>query len=205
VQKRTVGQPDRDWRYVGVILPVEILSFTANNQTTAVVLKWEVITQVPVAYFEILRSTDNIHFETAGVVNDEVIINQQQEFVFTDNSAAVNNDMLYYRLKVIGKNGDTKYSNTLVVKKSALQSPVTIMPNPAKDYVMVRFYATKESPVIIRLINETGKTVLVQNRNAAKGINTIMMNNLAAYGSGFYTIQVLLNNDSISQRIILTK
>lgn len=205
VQKRTVGQPDRDWRYVGVILPVEILSFAANNQITAVTLKWEVITQVPVAYFEILRSTDNIHFETAGIVNDEVMINQPQEFVFTDNSNAVNNDLMYYRLKVIGKNGGTKYSNTLVLRKTALQSPVTIMPNPAQDYVTIRFYAAKESPVIIRLINETGKTVLVQNSTAAKGMNTVMVNNLAVYSRGFYAIQVLLNNDSISQRIILSR
>ena len=203
VQKKTAGQPDRDWRYVGVVLPVEITTFSGERKESSAVLNWSVITQVPLENFEILRSTDNIHFTTAGFVTDAVALNQQQAFTFIDNNAGA--DILYYRLKINGTTGDYKMSNTILVQRETNVTALIFSPNPVNDYGTVKFYADKAGLVTIRLINEAGKTVLQQNSMASKGPNAITLNNLTAYGTGMYALQVCINNSVITRRIIISK
>lgn len=203
VQKKTVGQPDRDWRYVGVVLPVDIISFSGERKENSAILNWSVIAQSPVENFEILRSTDNLHFTTAGFVTDAVALNQQQAFAFTDNNAVA--DILYYRLKINGKTGDFKMSNTILIRRETNVTSLIFSPNPVNDYGTVRFYTDKTGPVTIRLINEAGKTVLLQNSMASKGPNAITLNNLTAYGTGMYALQVCINNSVITRRIIISK
>jgi hypothetical protein len=205
VQKQTMGQIDRDWRYVGVVLPVNIVSFTATAQIKAVTLNWSVITQTAIEKFEIERSLGNSTYVIAGTITEAVAINELQSFSFIDNSASVDNEVLYYRLKITGKNGAVKYSNVLVLRNNASKNAVTIMPNPVNDYVTIRFTADKESEVTIRLVSVNGKTVLIQNRHAAKGSNTIMLNNLSAYGAGMYSMQIAINGEIITQRLMISK
>lgn len=203
VQKKTIGQPDRDWRYVGVVLPVDIISFSGEWKENSVILNWSVIAQSPVESFEILRSTDNLHFTTAGFVTDAVALNQQQAFAFTDNNAGA--DIVYYRLKINGKTGDYKMSNTILIRRETNITSLIFSPNPVNDYGTVKFYTDKAGPVTIRLINEAGKTVLLQNSMASKGPNAITLNNLTAYGTGMYALQVCINNSVITRRIIISK
>jgi uncharacterized repeat protein (TIGR01451 family) len=205
VQKRTVSQLDRDWRYVGTVLPVDIQNFTAAEQTAGVLVSWQIVTQMAISYFEVERSTDNNQFVNAGTVNGTNRLNEQLAFSFTDNNAPLNSNIIYYRLKVTGVNGDVKYSSTAVVTSQKQKQQVSIMPNPAHDYVTIQFYLEKEMPVTIRLINDVGKTIFVQNRNAAKGNNTILLNSLTTYGAGLYTLQVMVNNEIITQKLLLAK
>lgn len=86
-------------------------------------------------------------YNFSGSVTEPVKLNQQQSFAFTDKISNVNSDIIYYRLKVIGKTGEIKYSNSLVIRRNVLPVRVTIMPNPAKDYVAVRFFTEKNQPL----------------------------------------------------------
>jgi uncharacterized repeat protein (TIGR01451 family) len=206
VQKKFLFQINRDWRYIGVVLPVQILNFTGTAQNETVSLNWTIITPVEIDHFEIERSLDNSVYSFTGMVTAAVKLNELQKFEYTDDiNNFLNSDIIYYRLKVVGKAGDIKYSNSLVVRRSAVSARVTIMPNPAKDYVTVKFFAEKESAVSIRLINSIGKTVLLQNRSASKGANSMLINNLTTYGSGMYTLQVWFNGEMVSQKLILTQ
>ncbi|MGF2412898.1 T9SS type A sorting domain-containing protein [Ferruginibacter sp.] len=205
VQKKFPVQINRDWRYIGIILPVQILNFTGAQQNADVALNWTIISPIEIDHFEIERSTDNNMYNFSGSVTEPVKLNQQQSFAFTDKISNVNSDIIYYRLKVIGKTGEIKYSNSLVIRRNVLPVRVTIMPNPAKDYVAVRFFTEKESAVSIRLINSVGKTVLLQKRSASKGANSMLVNNLTTYGAGMYTVQVWFNGQMVSQKLILTQ
>jgi hypothetical protein len=204
VQKQTPAQLDRDWRYFGVVLPVQFLTFGGNNQNLTVFLNWSILTAKEIERFEIERSTDNIKYSNAGKVTDAVKLNEPQSFGFTDDITGVNADIIYYRLKVIGKTGDIKYSNVLVVKvKQTGSSPVTIVPNPATDYIVVKFTAYQASEVTVKLIDNSGKTVLVQKQKVSKGSNIMQLDNLGKYSAGVYTVQVFVNNEIAAQKIII--
>ncbi|MGG9960176.1 T9SS type A sorting domain-containing protein [Ferruginibacter sp. SUN106] len=205
VQKKTPGQIDRDWRFVGSVLPVQFLGFTGSTQNTQVLLSWTILTTKEVDHFEIERSLDNTTYIKVGTVSDAVKLNEPQSFGSTDDIAGINSDIIYYRLKVVGKSGEIKYSNVLVVRKSLVKTPVAIMPNPANDYVSVKFFAEKESEVTIRLVDNLGKTVLIQKQRVSKGNNVLQLNNLAKYSAGVYTVQVFVNDEIVTHKLILER
>jgi uncharacterized repeat protein (TIGR01451 family) len=205
VQKRTAGQINRDWRYVGVVLPVQFLNFSGLPQNSQVLLGWTIIASKEIDHFEIERSVDNIVYTQVGNLAGAVKLNEPQSFSYNDDINGISSDIIYYRLKVIGQAGEIKYSNVLVVRQSQFKTPVTIVPNPASDYVSVRFFVEKESEVILRLVNSLGKTVLIQTQRVIKGSNVLQLNGLTRYGAGVYTVQVLVNNEIATQKLVLTK
>jgi hypothetical protein len=205
VQKKVPTQLDRDWRFKFGVLPVQILNLTANIQNTKVLLSWAMQTPAAIDYVEIERSINNSTFIKAGAVTDAVKLNELQSFGFTDDIAAISSDVIYYRLKVTGKTGEIKYSNVLVVRRSQNKTPLSIAPNPAHDYVSVKFVAERESEVTVRLMDNTGKTVMQHTQRAGKGYNSIQLNNLEKYSNGVYTLQVFVNNEIVTQKLILSK
>jgi hypothetical protein len=97
------------------------------------------------------------------------------------------------------------YSNAISVLQKPATMPLTIMPNPAKDYVIIKFVVEKEMAVTIRLLDNTGKTVLQHNQMALKGTNSVQINNLGKYSKGVYSIQVYTSNDVQTEKLILAK
>ncbi|MFN8250719.1 MAG: T9SS type A sorting domain-containing protein [Ferruginibacter sp.] len=204
VQKKTVAQGDRDWRWTATVLPVQFLGFTGVLQNTQVSLNWSILATKEVNRFEIERSTDNSNYTKVGTVTDAVQLNVQQNYGYVDNIAGISSDVFYYRLKVIGKAGEVKYSNVLVVRQSQAKTPVSIMPNPASNYATIRFFTEKESQVTMRLVDNIGKTVLLQQIKAGKGNNSIQLTNLNRYSSGVYSVQLVVNGETVTQKLIIS-
>ncbi len=205
VQKKFPAQADRDWRFVGVVLPVQFLSFTGVRQSNTVLLNWKIIADKEVDHFEIERSTDNSTFIKTGTVTRPVLLYVQQSFSFSDDISGINNEIIYYRLKVVGKAGEIKYSNILIVRISSTKTAVSIMPNPAKDYVSIIFFAEKKSEVTIKMIDNLGKIVLLQTQNVQKGNNTLQLQGLDKYSNGVYSLQLFINNEVVTQKLVLRK
>jgi hypothetical protein len=205
VQKKTAGQLDRDWRYVGTVLPVQILSFTGVLQGTNVALKWSIIAAKEIDRYEIERSTDNSTYIKVGTVTDTPPLNVQKDYASGDYVGNLNSEIIYYRLKVIAKTGEIKYSNILVIRRTLTKSPVVLMPNPARDYVSVRFPADKDGEAMIRIVDNVGKTILTQRAAVGRGINTVQVNNLTRFSSGVYNLQIFIGNDVITEKLVITR
>lgn len=205
VQKKNPIQTDRDWRFVGTVLPVNFLQFTGVSLGNVVQLRWTVITPKAIDRFEIERSTDNALYIKAGTVKEPVNLNIEQSFSFPDDISAVNNDIIYYRLKVIGKLGEIKNSNILVVRRIQSKTPITIMPNPANDYVQIRCFVENESDITLHLLDNLGKILRVQQQKAFKGNNTFQLNGLSRYSSGVYTLQITVNGEIVTEKLIIGK
>lgn len=206
VQKRFTNQTDRDWRFVGFVLPVQFVKLNGQLQSNnKVPLSWTIIATTAVDHFEIERSTDNQNFVRTGINSQPVVLNQQQTFNFTDDVSSVTKDVIYYRIKVIGKAGEIQYSNILIIRKqqSGVKPSLTIVPNPANDYVVIGLTAEKASDITIRMIDESGKIVLIKNEKVSRGSNTIQLTGLSKYSGGTYMIQVFINDDVVTQKLIL--
>jgi Secretion system C-terminal sorting domain len=204
VQRTLVAQPDRDWRYVGFVLPVEFLNFTGAANNSIVPLSWTIIAGKAIDRFEIERSLDNITYSKTGIVTDAVKLNQQQSFGFTDDISGINNEIIYYRLKVVGKAGEVKYSTVLVVRKAVSHTIVTIMPNPASSYVTINAYVAKNSVVQVNLIDKIGRKVLLQTENLVKGSNNITLN-LDKYSEGVYAIIIETPEERIVKQLMIIR
>lgn len=201
--RRYVINSDRDWRFVGSVLPVQFLQLTGVLQSDRVTLNWTIIANKEVDRFEVERSTDNANYSKTGTVSQPVLLNQQQSFSFVDDVANVNKEVIYYRIKVIGKNGEIQYSNILVVRKQTSKTLITVMPNPAKDYLSVIFFSEKDADLTMRLVDNLGKSVMVKTQRVVRGSNTMQLTGLSKYSNGVYSLQLFINEEAVTQKIIL--
>lgn len=204
VQKTFSAQTDRDWRFTSTVLPVQFLQFAGVPQDNAVLLSWAIITQKNIDRFEIERSLDNSVYHKTGVVSDQVKLNEQQSFAFTDYIAGISNDVIYYRLKVIAKTGESKYSNVLVVRRIQTRSMVNIMPNPAYNYVNVNLYVEKNSQGTVTVIDKLGRRVMTQETKFVKGTNNIYLP-LEKYAQGVYSIVIETSTEKIIKQLIIAR
>jgi len=204
VQRQFAWQADRDWRFVGNILPAQFLDFSGVLQNTTVPLKWTIITVKDIDHFEIERSTDNASYIKVGTVSDAVRLNEQQSFDFTDNISGINNEIIYYRLKIIGKAGEIQYSNVLIIRRAPNKSMVTIMPNPASNYVNINISVDKNTRAGISIIDKVGKKILTQNENLIKGTNNLTLD-LSKYSEGVYAIIIETTDEKTIKQLIIVR
>ena len=203
VQRTMLTQSDRDWRFVGYVLPVQFISFTGSLNNNNVLLTWTIIAEKEVDHFEIERSTTNNNYIKIITLTKPVSLQMQQSFSAIDNLANNNSDIFYYRLKVIGKDGAVKYSHILVVRKNADKTHVSIMPNPANDYVSIQLYSEKNTESTIWLIDNAGKIILTSIQKVHKGFNTIQLKNINKFSSAVYVLKIQINENTITKKLII--
>lgn len=203
VQKTQAAQLDRDWRYVGYVLEAEVLEFTGKSQINNAVLNWSVISSVNIDRFEIERSTDNMIFEKVNTVSGNFSLNERHGFTLDDNIGLIKSEFIYYRLKIIASNGQVKFSNVIVIRKYINKTMVNIQPNPAANSTTVSFSAEKEGEVTIRVIDAIGKSVMVNTQKVYKGNNAVLLNNLSRFNDGVYTVQLIINGEVVTKKLII--
>jgi hypothetical protein len=203
VSRKNPAHTDRAWRYAGAVLPVQILSFTGTQQNNNVLLNWSIITPQEIDHFEIERSTNNSTYGKVGQLNSAVQLNIQQSFSYPDDITNVNSDVIYYRLKVITKSGEVKYSNVLVVRKTTVKNTIAIMPNPAYDYLQIRLYSDKQADVSIKLIDASGKLILAKKEKVLKGNNNLQLNELSKFARGNYMLQINVGGEVTTHKVML--
>jgi len=91
-------------------------------------------------------------------------------------------------------NVSDKIVNTSVEELEALQSVVSVFPNPAKGQVSVKM-ENGQAATGINLIDNLGRTVNVSAAKAANGEWTVNLNEVAA---GIYTVQVMNNTEVVA-------
>ena len=205
VQRKLGWQNNRDWRFVGVVLPVEFLQLTGTRQANTIRLNWSVIALKEVDHFEVERSTNNTDYYKMGSVWDPVQLNQQQDLSYTDDISGISKEIIYYRIRVIGKAGEIQYSNVLVIRLRSGITALSILPNPGKDHVQLLFTSNKNAELRIRLVDPAGKVVLVEKQKVQTGANTLQLRNLDRFAAGTYLVQVILEGEVLTARLVLSK
>lgn len=203
VQKTMLFQSDRDWRFVGFILPVQFLNFTGLQNNNDILLKWTTIAEKEIDRFEIERSINGRDFIKTATVYGHVVLQAQQNFSATDDVSNINNDIIYYRLKVIGKAGEIKYSNTISIKKNISKTGISILPNPVNHYLVIKIYADKAGEMSATLIDNAGKSILREKQKLVKGFNNIYLNQLDRYSNGLYILKIEAEENVTTKKILI--
>ncbi|MFT3936274.1 MAG: T9SS type A sorting domain-containing protein [Chitinophagaceae bacterium] len=172
-----------------IALPITLLDFTANRKTkNEVLLNWSTSTEINSDYFNIERSEDALHFATAGKVAAAGTSSLKRSYLFTDMYSS-NNDV-YYRLKMVDKDGSYKYSKT--VKVSGAATTVSISPNPAHNTLTI----TGARFTQLQIIDATGQ--LVKQFGQLSG-NQYDISNLQ---QGMYTLRFINGTTVTSSKFI---
>jgi hypothetical protein len=187
----------------GPLLNIKMFELSGTREISNAVLNWKIITSEYVDYFEIERSINNGIYITIAAIHQSVYLNELQTLNFTDNIYGIVAEKLVYRVKIISKSKKIKYSNVSTIYRNKLKRQLSIVPNQAKDYVNISFFSAKDATAQICVLDSAGNKVYLQNQPAYKGNNTVKLINLNNYNEGQYVVQIILNGDVTSGKLIL--
>jgi hypothetical protein len=186
-----------------IVLPVTLLNFTASYiADNNVKVSWSTTNELDVDYFEVERSTDAAGFVGVEHVNADESLNPVHSYSVNDQLFNVNSNIVYYRLRIVDKNGKYSYSKTIAIKLEQPENVLSVFPNPLNDYTTLSIFATKPATGMLRLIDNTGKPLMIKSFNVSNGSNSILVDQLGNLPRGIYVIQVMLNNKLYNQKIV---
>jgi hypothetical protein len=181
----------------GNVLPIQLVSFTAQPQGSKVQVNWVVATEINVATYQVLYSTNGLNFSTIG--SQPATGSRTYNQLHTSPQQGLN----YYRLKVTDIDGSVTYSEIRTVNFGKADDKITLYPVPAKTFVNITFSAGLiNKAATISVISIDGKLMQQQNITALSQTETI---DLTRFANGKYIVRLLVNNEVITRQIEVIK
>ncbi len=191
--------------YFDVVVPVEIVSFTASVNGNSVLINWSTATETNNRGFDVQRSSEGTDYISLGFVNGYGTTTQQHNYSFTDKN--LNQGRYSYRLKQYDFDGSFHYSD---VVKVDFNIPLKFVleqnyPNPFNPNTTIKFSLPESGKVILILFNLLGEEVaVVLNEEKEAGYHQVELN-ASNLPSGVYFYQIKANYFVETKKMILLK
>jgi uncharacterized delta-60 repeat protein len=181
------------------ILPLTLQSFTGNIQNNNALINWITSHEVNTKAFVIERSNNSLNFTDVGTVT--ATGNTTNAYQFTDFAiASFGGETLYYRLKMLDKDGSFSYSPIVAVKINNRVN-ISLSPNPTRDIVWVNIQATLPENISIHISDVLGKEVLLQNKTVGIGATSLSMN-VSTLKAGIYYVKIVSSERNETLKLV---
>ncbi len=167
--------------YDFIVLPLKLLDFSLQKNAGLVRLNWITAEESNMNHFEIERSENGRDFVSIGTM---VSRNQfaQNSYFFDDKHPLRN--ISYYRLKMIGNNGNIKFSKIISLQFSS-GSTVSLFPIPFRRNAPLNIVNPNNEKLIIQFFSESGQLI----GSTTTTSNLIFTNSLSTF-KGLATYKV---------------
>jgi hypothetical protein len=203
---RNVSKPDIGADEInGIVVPVELVSFTAEAENQKVILRWTTATELNNNGFEIQRKVAESDFATVGFVRGEGTTTNQREYSYIDKDLV--DGKYFYRLKQVDYNGTYEYSNEIEVDVRSLNDYALEQnyPNPFNPATTIGYVLKEKTTAKLILLNAIGEEVVVLvNEEQGKGYHKVDFN-AANLPSGVYFYQLKAGEFTTVKKMILLK
>jgi len=177
-------------------LPVTLLNFTAARAKTDVNLNWQTAQEINAANYFVERSQNGFDFTGIGTVAAMGNSTVKQSYSDVDrNAAALNTGTLYYRLKIIDKDGSFSYSKIVSLQPDGIDKALILYPNPAHTSAIVQFTAATAKKYTVAVTAADGKVLRRINIAASAGSNRVVID-VHDLPQATYLVNITGNKDS---------
>ena len=191
--------------YIGtqlITLPVNLLSFSGTLADNSTELRWETSGEHDLLRYAVERSVDGTEFTEIGSIGASGAT-ANHTYVYSDLGVSqLTAPAVYYRLKMIDIDGNSKYSSVISFSLVSATSRVTVLPNPVGDVAHVAISAEKSGTIQWKLIDNAGRTILNSTLTVQQGKNTMNINT-TRLKSGLYYLSV--TGAGIDQKVKVRK
>ena len=184
-------------KQTGAVLPITLMAFNAKRNGLVNEIAWLTAQEKNTSLFVIERSSDGQNYQKIGEVNAAGNSSNSLSYNFTDVSPLPGTN--YYRLKIIDRDNNTKFSDVKIIKNAAV-SNFTIYPNPVKDVMNIDINATKAEKGVIIITGIDGRQVYNRAVNISKGSNILNIN-VSDIEAGTYIIKIQLSDYMMVNKI----
>jgi parallel beta-helix repeat protein len=186
-------------------LPVTLSRFEAMRSGEDALLAWNTVSEINSKVFEVERAEDATRFVRIGEVAAAGNSSKAMAYQFDDKNAAqiFNGKHVYYRLKMIDRDGSFEYSPARRVDfTNEAAEVIAVYPNPFRDQVTLGFTVSENAPVQVEIVDLYGKVCFKGTFNqiaGEAGLNIPALNKLA---TGIYVIKVAKGDNVITRKLI---
>ncbi len=186
---------------VDVLLPLKLISFTAERKTGISYLHWVTDNEKGADRFDIQRSYDGITFTTIGHTAARNS-SRQEQYDYEDQTPL--QGIAYYRIKPVDTDGKFSYTKIIAVTENQFSNNSFLVLNPARSVITVFNKSGYDGPFDYRLFNAGGQLILKGNVNMA--INGSAVLPLPSQSSaGIYVLELSNNRTQFRQKILVEK
>jgi hypothetical protein len=180
--------------------PVTLSNFVASLINCQPSLNWTTETEVNSSRFEIERTNGQFRsWVSVGTVNAKGNSSLKIKYSFTDKSTGLS-EKVFYRLKMIDKDGKYRYSETLPVVADCKTASLTVFPNPAQKGRLYVSATGLGSNAEASLLTLSGQAVL--KTNLFNGTNSIDVSKMSA---GVYLLNVDFGNGNSTRTKVIVQ
>lgn len=190
-----------DYRVIrGGLLSANSISFNAVKNSNDKIILTTVIADISnIKEYEIERSADGINWKT--IIDKQSGISKQN----TDEDNNPGTGKIYYRAKLLYKDGSSAYTTVATVLIENKLSSLSVFPNPAVSVAQVGFVAEQEGKIIIEVYHSSGKLMRTINTSVVKGANRIAIDGLDKFPAGMYTVYTVTEHHIAAAKLLIIK
>jgi hypothetical protein len=150
-------------------------------------LNWKTANETAFERFEVERSFNGVAFDKIGSIG---FVSSVHVYGATDNVAAVSSKHIFYRLKLIDRDGKFNYSKVVAFNINLRQNQFSVYPNPARTEIFVSITSGKNENLNLKIIDGSGRIVSEQQRTVEKG-NNVFSVNTSKLKAGNFILQIV--------------
>ena len=167
------------------LLATNVVNFSAQKDNRNAKLAWSIDQSFDYNSFEIERSTNGTVFEKIGT-QTSAQNNNARNFSFTDYNIPAG--IIYYRVKVVERNGSSFYTKIASINTKSTESFV-VTPNPATDYINISHGASASLLVNVKITDAAGRLVKSLTKQSVAAGNNLRVS-LAGFAAGTYYVEI---------------
>ena len=189
----------------GSPLAVKMTNFSVSKESSnTALLRWTTATESANDKYVVEYSLDGINYQELGSVKGAGTTNNTSNYQFTAALPSGQPSVVYYRLLVVGIDGNVTTSpiNTLHLDNLAVIEGVKVAPNPFINSVQVTINSAKTENSTIRIINLAGQELVRRSVTLNAGSNVIELKDLNGLSAGLHTIEIITDKGVVSQKLI---
>jgi hypothetical protein len=186
-----------------VILSVRNLGsfsgLSADNKTN---LKWTLTEGNDATGIFLEKSFTGNSFQPVTELTVNIDGNSQKEFSYTDDKNS--QSLVYYRLKIVSKNGKVEYSNILRFNSEKNDvSQLAVYPTLVQSATTVNYISKEKQTAVIMVTDMSGRTVKQQDVLLQEGTNSIQVSGFDQYRKGNYIVSIATAKQKSAKQIIV--
>lgn len=189
------------------VLPVKLLSFDAEIESTSVKLIWKTASEINNDFFTIEKSSNGTNFDEVAQVKAFGNSNTIKEYDFSDDSPLLGTS--YYRLKQTDFDGKYEYLKLIAVNFNQDDNGIctlTVYPNPCVGSCTIdlKDCPLDDSVVNVELFDAFGKKITNRITPKSKSQDiTFHLNSSNNLSPGVYIVRSTTNGKNQSSKVIV--
>lgn len=175
------------------ILPVTLISFTAEINSGFVDLRWETADEIDNSHFTLFKSHDGTQWQELDMIAGHGTTLEKQVYAFRDLNPFRGRS--YYRLKQTDFNGHYEFFEVISVMMEGGSGP-ELFPVPAQDLLSIRSHEAVDK---LSFINEMGTVYTLRGTTSDKMVSQFDIGYLPA---GVYTVLVYCSGRIVRKKLL---